>query len=295
MRIKPIHRFLVFILCAIACCGTAVAAGKTAKRNFIPLWPADSGMADPNAEDRIKPDRGDGHIRVTDVNNPTLQYFPAPAGEKPTPAVVLCPGGGYSHLVITKMTPTAQWLNEHGISAFILRYRTPKKRKEAFIDAQRAMRIVRARAAEWNIDPQQIGIMGSSAGGHLAARVSTGYHLEAYKPIDAIDEVSARPDFTVLLYPAYMNSGDELREEFTISKDISPTLIISARDDQKFFHGSEVYVEALKDAGVSVRTHFFDEGGHGFDMHTELYPLSTWPNLLGQWLQDIGILKKAEK
>jgi acetyl esterase/lipase len=190
------------------------------------------------------------------------------------------------------MTPTAKWLNERGISAFILRYRTPKKREEAFMDAQRAMRIVRSRAAEWNIDPEQIGIMGSSAGGHLAARVSTGSDIRAYQPIDEIDRVSCRPDFAVLLYPAYMNSGDELEDEFTVSADLPPTLIISARDDKRFFHGSEVYADALKNAGVSVRTHFFDEGGHGFDMNTEKVPLSTWPDLLGQWLKDMDILKK---
>ena len=290
MRIKPIHQFIVFTLCGILFCGTAAGAGKAEKKEFIPLWPADSGIADPDAEDTIKPDKGDGHIRVTDVDNPTLQYFPAPAGTEPVPAVILCPGGGYNHLVITKMTPTAEWLNERGISAFILRYRTPKKREEAFMDAQRAMRIVRARASEWNIDPDRIGIMGSSAGGHLAARVSTGPDIKAYKPIDEIDQVSCRPDFTVLLYPAYMNDGDDLKDEFKVSADLPPTLIISAEDDKKHFKSGAVYAEELKDAGASIRTHFFKQGGHGFDMNTELDPLSTWPELLGQWLKDMGIV-----
>jgi acetyl esterase/lipase len=292
MLIKQIHRLLVFILCGIAFCGITAAAGKAEKMDFIQLWPADSGMADPNAEDGVKPDKGDGHIRVTNVKNPTLQVFPASGKTGPSPAVILCPGGGYSHLVITKMTPTAKWLNERGISAFILRYRTPKKREEAFMDAQRAMRIVRSRAAEWNIDPEQIGIMGSSAGGHLAARVSTGSDIKAYQPIDEVDQVSCRPDFTVLLYPAYMNDGDKLKNEFALSAELPPTLIISAEDDIKFFHGSEVYAEALEDAGASIRFHSFKEGGHGFDMNTEKDPLCTWPDLLEQWLKDIGVLKK---
>jgi len=292
MRLKKTDKRILFVLCALCLSNAAFSAGKEPAETLIPLWPADSGMADPTAEDGLKPDRGDGHIRVTNVKNPTLQFFPAPAGTKPAPAVILCPGGGYSHLVITKMTPTAKWLNERGIHAFILRYRTPKKRTEAFMDAQRAMRIVRARAAEWNIDPDQIGIMGSSAGGHLAARVSTGSDIRAYRPVDEIDQVRCLPDFTVLLYPAYMNSGDDLKEEFTISADLPPTLIISAEDDKKHFQSGEVYAEALEDAGASIRTHFFKKGGHGFDMNTDKHPLSTWPDLFGQWLQDIGILKK---
>ncbi|HKL20183.1 MAG TPA: alpha/beta hydrolase, partial [Tichowtungia sp.] len=134
--------------------------------------------------------------------------------------------------------------------------------------------------------------MGSSAGGHLAARVSTGSDIRAYRPVDEIDQVRCLPDFTVLLYPAYMNSGDDLKEEFTISADLPPTLIISAEDDKKHFQSGEVYAEALEDAGASIRTHFFKKGGHGFDMNTQKDPLSTWPDLFGQWLQDIGILKK---
>lgn len=285
---KGIHQS-VLTLCVMLFCVTAGAAAKEQAADTIKLWPADSGMDDPNSIETVKPSTGDGHIRVTDVDNPSMIVFPAPASDKPTPAVILCPGGGYSHLVITKMTPTAEWLNKHGISAFILKYRTPKKREEAFMDAQRAMRIVRARAAEWNINPTQIGIMGSSAGGHLAARVSTGSDIEAYKPIDEIDKVSCLPDFTVLLYPAYMNDGDELKDEFTVSADLPPTLIISAEDDKKFFHGSEVYTKALEDVGASIRFHPFKKGGHGFDMNTDNHPLSTWPDLLEQWLKEIGI------
>jgi acetyl esterase/lipase len=295
MYIKRTYRLLVIILCSIAFCGTAAAAGKVEKQNDIELWPADSGIADPNASETIKPDRGDGHIRVTNVDNPSMMVFPAPIGTEPAPAVVLCPGGGYNHLVITKMTPMAKWLNERGISAFILKYRTPKKRAEAFMDVQRALRIVRSRAAEWNIDPNQIGIMGSSAGGHLATRVSTGSDIEAYKAIDAIDSVSCRPDFTVLLYPAYMNSGDELKDEFKLSADLPPTLIISAEDDTNHFKSGAVYAEALENKGASIRTHFFKKGGHGFDMNTEQYPLSTWPDLLWTWLQDVGVVKKTTK
>ena len=238
-----------------------------------------------------RPDRGDGHIRLTDVTRPSMHYFPAPASKKPGPAVILCPGGGYNYTVITKMEPIAKWLNDHGVSAFILIYRTPKKRKDAFEDIQRAVRIVRSRAAEWNIDHSRIGVMGSSAGGHLAARVSTGFDIQTYQAVDEHDDVSCKPDFTVLLYPAYMNKGKELSKDFTVSSEISPTLIITAKDDKGFFPGSPIYAKALKEAGASVRTHFFEKGGHGFSLRPKQYPLSTWPDLCLQWLRDRKIIQ----
>jgi len=190
------------------------------------------------------------------------------------------------------MKPIAMWLNQHGASAFILIYRTPKKRKDAFEDIQRAVRIVRSRASEWNIDPRRIGVMGSSAGGHLAARVSTGFDIKTYQEVDKLDAVSCKPDFTVLLYPAYMNTGRELSKEFTVSSEISPTLIVSAKDDKGFFPGSPIYANALKEAGASIRVHFFEKGGHGFSLRPKQYPLSTWPDLCLQWFRDKKILEE---
>jgi len=262
--------------------------------NTILLWPRDAASQDTKSMGTPKPDRGDGHVRLTDVTTPSLRYFPAlvKEGQKPVPAVILCPGGGYVSLVTTKMTPIAEWLNDHGISAFILIYRVPKKRKDAFQDIQRAVRIVRSRASEWNIDPKRIGVMGSSAGGHLAARVSTGFDIETYQEVDKLDDVSCKPDFTVLLYPAYMNKGKALSKEFTVSNEISPTLIVSAKDDKGFFPGSPIYANALKEAGPSIRVHFFEKGGHGFSLLPKTYPLSTWPDLCLQWFRDKDIIEE---
>jgi acetyl esterase/lipase len=183
---------LSFVLCCISFWSTAVIANANEEKasNVIKLWPKDAAIQDGKGMGTPKPDRGDGHIRLTDVTTPSLRYFPAPATKEPVPAVILCPGGGYVHLVTTKMTPIAEWLNEHGISAFILIYRTPKKRNDAFEDMQRAVRIVRSRASEWNIEPRRIGVMGSSAGGHLAARVSTGFDIQTYQEVDKHDRVS---------------------------------------------------------------------------------------------------------
>lgn len=292
MKTTLSDRLMVLILCGISFWSTAVVANANEEQanNIIKLWPKDDASQDKEGMGTPKPDRGDGHIRLTDVTTPSLRYFPAPGQEKPGPAVILCPGGGYVCLVTTKMTPIAEWLNDQGISAFILIYRTPKKRKDAFQDIQRAVRIVRSRASEWNVDPRRIGVMGSSAGGHLAARVSTGFDIKTYQEVDNLDGVSCKPDFTVLLYPAYMNKGKELTKDFVVSSEISPTLIVTAKDDG-FFPGSQVYAKALKDAGASIRVHFFEKGGHGFSLRPKEYPLSTWPELCLQWLRDKGIVE----
>ena len=287
---------MVFILCCLSLWSTAslANAGEEKASNTIMLWPKDAAGQGAEGMGTPKLDRGDGHIRLTDVTVPSLRYFPAPATKQPGPAVILCPGGGYNHLVTTKMTPIAEWLNSHGISAFILIYRVPKKRKDAFEDIQRAVRIVRARSSEWNIDPNRIGVMGSSAGGHLAARVSTGFDSKTYQEVDKFDGASCKPDFTVLLYPAYMNKGEVLSEDFTVSNEISPTLIVTAKDDG-FFPGSQIFADALKEAGASIRVHFFEKGGHGFSLRPKEYPLSTWPDLCLQWLQDKDFIQKENE
>lgn len=296
MKTPGTDRLIVFILCCITFWRTAVTANANEEKasEIIKLWPKDAASQNNEGLGTPKPDRGDGHIRLTDITQPSLRFFPAPGKQKSGPAIILCPGGGYSHLVTTKMTPIAKWLNDHGISAFILRYRVPKKRKDAFQDIQRAVRIVRSRASEWNIDPRRIGVMGSSAGGHLAARVSTGFDSQTYEKVDALDGVSCKPDFTVLLYPAYMNKGKALSQEFTASSKISPILIVSAKDDKGFFPGSPIYAEALREAGASVRVHFFEKGGHGFSLRPKQHPLSTWPDLCLQWFRDMEILEETE-
>ena len=295
MRIPDAPRLKLFILCGISFWSSVVFANANEERanNIIMLWPSDAVSQDSTGMGMPKPNRGDGHIRLTNITRPSMEYFPVHIKNKTAPAVILCPGGGYNYLVTTKITPIAKWLNSNGITAFILRYRVPKKRKEAFQDIQRAVRIVRSRASEWNIDPSRIGVMGSSAGGHLAAKVSTGFENLIYQKVDTIDVVSCKPDFTVLLYPAYMNKGTELSKDFAVSSEISPTLIVSAKDDG-FFPGSQIYAKALEGVGASIRVHFFDKGGHGFSLRPKQHPLSTWPDLCLQWFRDQDIIEEAD-
>jgi len=277
-------------LCVVFCLSVVNADEGHVEDDVILLWPTDRVSHDSPELGTLKPDRGDGHIRVTNINVPSLQYFPAPTQADPVPLVVLCPGGGYSYLVVTKMQLIAEWLNENGIAACILKYRTPMRREDAFKDVQRAIRVVRSRALEWGVNLNQIGVMGASAGGHLAARASTAFKVASYQAVDEIDSISCRPNFTALLYPAYMNTGDELNPEFSISDEISPTLIISARNDVEYFPGSVVYAKALEAAGVPNRVHFFDEGGHGFTLRPDYEPLAAWPDLYLKWLKDIEVL-----
>ena len=118
---------------------------------------------------------------------------------------------------------------------------------------------------------------------------------DRYQEVDKLDGVSCKPDFTVLLYPAYMNKGKELSKDFTVSNEISPTLIVSAKDDKGFFPGSPIYANALKEAGASVRVHFFEKGGHGFSLRSKEHPLSTWPDLCLQWLRDKDVIEVETK
>ncbi len=130
-----------------------------------------------------------------------------------------------------------------------------------------------------------------SAGAHLAARASTGFELKTYQEVDKIDGISCKPDFTVLISSAYLNNGKSLNPDFTVSSKINPILMISTKDDELWFPGNPIFAQALKDAGVSVRVHFFEIGGHGFGLRPKQAPLSTWPDLFLQWLKDIGVLK----
>jgi len=292
MKISGTNRRIVSILCGVAFWGTAIiaSADERYKGEIIKLWPKDVASQDTKGMGTMKQGRKGG-LRLTDITQPYLSYFPAPGQEAPHPVVIVSPGGGYTHIgSTTGRYQLAEWLNEHGISAFVLHYRLPKKRKDAYEDIQRAVRIVRSRAAEWNIDPKRIGVMGTSAGGHLSARVSTGYDTPSYKAVDELDGASCKPDFTVLLCPAYMNKKNALAEEFTVTDKLSPTLMIACKDDG-FFIGSEVYSKALKEAGAPVRTHFFNKGGHGISLKSKHHPLSTWPDLYLQWLRDIKIIK----
>lgn len=257
----------------------------------VVLWPAGAMPGKATTEPETAVPRNDGFTRITHVSRPILEPFPVEgAGDRPAPAVIICPGGGYRYVVVDKEgSEIAKWLNAAGISAFVLRYRTPDNREGALQDAQRSIRIVRSRAAEWRIDPAKIGIIGFSAGGHVAARASTRFGTPAYAPIDPVDETSARPDFAMLVYPAYLDDKKGgVTPELDLAAPVPPTLIVHTGDDKSFIAGSKAYAAALATAKRPHRFLLYPTGGHGYGRHCQ-GDAKIWPDEAARWLGEIGV------
>lgn len=255
------------------------------------VWPEGKvpgrGARDPEAD---LPARGDNVRRVTNVSRPTLAVFPAPKADKPAPAVIVCPGGGYSYLCIDKEgTDVAAWLNSAGITALVLKYRTPNNRDGALQDVQRALSLARANAADWNLDPDRLGVMGFSAGGNLAAKTSTLFDKRSYAAIDAVDRQGCRPDFAVLVYPAYLADKDgKVSADLDLAAKIPPTMIVHSEDDKPHVPGSKAYHAALKEAKVSHEFKLYPTGGHGYGLRSER-DAKAWPEDALAWLKKIGM------
>ncbi len=247
---------------------------------------------------------------ATQIAEPTLIVF---RPKKPNgAAVIIAPGGGWARVALDKEgVDTATWLNRLGVTAFILKYRLATEGHEnaqdvALQDAQRAMRIVRSRAADWGFDSSRIGFLGYSAGGHLAASLAFFADKRVYEPIDDIDATAPRPNFTIL---GYAPSGEIQRTGQAVAEPVRrmlqdyriaavpgakypPTFIFQADDDLSVpgHHAATIYLE-LKKAGTPVELHIFKSGGHGFGIREAEGPISRWPELCADWLRDIGVLR----
>ena len=235
---------------------------------------------------------------LTNVTKPTLTVY-RPAKDKDTgAAVVICPGGGYSILAWDlEGTEVCDWLNANGITGIILKYRVPKRpdhkqQDPPLQDAQRAMSLVRSKAGEWGIDPKRIGMLGFSAGGNLTALACTHFDHRTYDTIDEIDKVSCRPDFGVLLYPAWLiQEGKEvLSDDFPVNKLTPPLFLVHAGDDKISPANSVVMYLALKRAGVPAELHVYSSGGHGFGLRPTTQPCSTWPARCAEWMGTMKFL-----
>ncbi|MBN1590180.1 MAG: alpha/beta hydrolase [Pirellulales bacterium] len=265
----------------------------------VKLWPG--RVPGKTAEERqtTLSGQGDGVQRITNVNKPTLTLFEA---ERPSgglsPAMLVCPGGGYRLLSFDKEgTEIAEWLRSIGMTAAVLKYRVPSNRAGAFQDAQRAMGLLRQKARQWNIDPARIGVIGFSAGAHLAARLSTDHEKRAYAAVDEADRVVCRPEFAVLVYPAYLaRDGYALPSNVVVTSRTPPTFLVQAQDDKKYIDSSIAYYLALKKSGVAGELHVFPSGGHGFGLRQpDEKPIARWPELCEAWLRDRGIMEQASK
>jgi acetyl esterase/lipase len=266
----------------------------------VPLWPQDApGEKGDIGEEAEQPPKGDNIIRTSKVTKPSLTIF-RPAPEKNTgAAVVICPGGGYNILAWNlEGTEVAEWLSSIGVTGIVLKYRVParkglEKHTAALQDAQRAIGVVRQRASEWNIDPKKIGVLGFSAGGHLATTLSNNFAARAYEPIDEADKVSCRPDFTVLIYPAYLvDKANVLSSEIKVTSETPPTFIAMTEDDGVRVEGPLFYYLALKNAKVKAEMHLYPTGGHGYGLRPSKNLVSTWPQRAEQWMKTLGVLDK---
>lgn len=257
---------------------------------IVELWPSGK-MPGKGADEPEKdmPARPDGVQRTTNISRPTLTVFPA--ANKNAPAVIIAPGGGYSYVVPGKEgTDVAAWLHSLGFTTMVLRYRVPNNRDGALQDMQRAISLARANAAKWNIDPKRLGVMGFSAGGNLAAKTSAPIELRSYAPIDPTDTQSARPDFAILVYPAYLEKDGKVASDLNLNARIPPTLMVGTEGDKVFATGGRVYHAALDEAKVRNKLIVYPGGGHGYGLHGE-GDAAKWPQAVIDWLREIKIVK----
>ncbi len=255
------------------------------------LWPDKVPGESEHKHDPVQTSNTRGNvIRLTDVTNPMLIVFEPEPALRNGAGMIVCPGGGYRILAIDKEGyEVAEWLNGLGITAFVLQYRVPDKQAGALMDVQRAMRMVRGRADEWGLDTARIGVMGFSAGGSLSARISTRYKENTYKPVDGLDSISSRPDFALLIYPAYLDQGENrsLTPELKITSGTPPMFIFAAEDDSCCGNSALVMATSLRDAKVPMELHMLPEGGHGYGLRKGNAAAETWPGLAEIWLKNI--------
>ena len=290
-------------------CSLLLASASLFALEPIPLWPGDAPgetVAIGEEGDTTKPTdhnvAGKSVMRIGKVSKPTITLFPAPKDKNTGTAVVVCPGGGYGILAWDlEGTEVCEWLNSIGVTGVLLKYRVPKRadrprHEPPLQDAQRALGIVRQHAAEWGIDPARVGILGFSAGGHLAAAASTNYDARSYPAVDDADKLSCRPDFSVLIYPAYLTvkeKSDELAPEIKITGQTPPTFLAMAQDDPIRVETAIFYALALKNAKVPFELHVYPTGGHGYGLRPSEHAVTTWPARVADWMRTRGLLGKG--
>jgi acetyl esterase/lipase len=242
-------------------------------------------------------------VYVDSVSHPTMTVY-SPGGRNTGAAVVVFPGGGYNVLAIDlEGTEACDWLTSRGITCVLLKYRVPcvktgpyRDCRTALQDAQRTVGLVRSRAAQWRIDPHKIGVLGFSAGGHMVAAMSTHFDMRLYRPVDAADTTSCRPDFAIALYPGHLAVRERnfaLNPDIRVTSRTPPTFLLQAEDDPVDpVENSIVYHAALRRAGVPVEMHLYVKGGHAFGMRRTKSPITEWPALAEQWLGTIGMIPK---
>lgn len=303
------RRHLSFLAAVLALSASLVAQKPawqpTPGHLTLDLWPHGAPGAQSNtgtetdmttAKDNLI--AGKPLIRLGNVSTPTLTVY-SPTVKNTGAAIVVFPGGAYRILAIDlEGTEVCDWLSAVGVTCVLVKYRVPDsgpypKSSAALQDAQRALGIVRSRAAEWHIDPKRIGVLGFSAGGHLSAALSTHFEQRLYDPVDAADQVSCRPDFAVIVYPGYLALSEQnfaANAEIHVTEKTPPTFLVQAEDDPVHVENSTVYFLALKNAKVPAEMHLYANGGHGYGLRKTELPVTGWPKLVETWLRTIHVM-----
>lgn len=292
---------LLLSICYIAIIACVIAKPK----EDVVLWPNGApgeGGYEISSETTILPKNNSDVLRVTNVSIPTIKYFPAPQELSNGSAVLVCPGGAYNILAIEhEGTDVCEWLNSIGVHAILLKYRVPRrqdreKHEAPLEDAQRAMGVIRSNSKKWGIDPSKIGILGFSAGGNLAVMASTSFESRIYSKLDRFDEFSCRPDFTILIYPAYLVDRKErkvLFPEIKVTSDCPPFFIAHTGDDHVPAEGSALLYLKLEKMGViGNELHLYSFGGHGYGIKKTNKVVSSWPERVESWMKSLNFLSK---
>ncbi len=302
-------RRYIWIVVAVAAGLWIVMAqvGNTPNRP-IPLWdgnaPGEPRISTPERDVTTDTDRkaaGQRISRITDITVPTLTVYQPPKEKRTGTAVLVFPGGAYRYLAIDiEGAEISEWLNTLGITAILVKYRVPAPEGAppfslAVQDGQRALRVVRAHAAEWGIDPRRVGVIGFSAGAHLSATLGAASVRPAYTPRDEVDDLSPRPDFTMLLYPGMLTIAGttQLHEEVQPGPETPPTFLVQTEDDSVRVENSLSYYAALKAARVPVEMHLYSTGGHGYGARPSSDAVSSWPARAAEWMRTQGLLGKT--
>jgi acetyl esterase/lipase len=275
----------------------------------LKLWPGDPPgelVELPPEVDTTGPDdglvAGRRVIRLGNVSIPTITVYRPPSALDTGAAVIICPGGGH-HILAWDLegTEVADWLNSIGVTGIVLKYRVPSRnpdrRWEAAVqDAQRAVSLVRSNAAEWELDPERIGILGFSAGGETAGLAAVFGNDRSYAAIDAVDDESCRPDFAALIYAAGFAERDEprLKEYVRVTAETPPMFFVHTFDDGVPVANCLLMMQALKAAGVPSELHVYPTGGHGYGLRPSEEPVTTWPARCEEWLRRSGWLEREE-
>src|SRR6516164_9129192 len=284
---------VLILACVVVGLNPGDAARAADKPLVLDVWPGkaagDHGQIGPERVRAAAEAPTKDATWITNVTRPTISVFRPDAGNNARVAVVICPGGGYWNLAWDKEgEEVAARLNTLGITGVVLKYRVPRRPGEPeplpapgpLLDAQRAISLVRSRSATWGIDPERIGIIGFSAGGHLALMTAISFENPSYEPIDGVDRSSCRPDFAVGVYPGYILArpgSDVLAEYLRIPKGTGPMFLVHASDDDERGAQPEqslALYRALRTAGVPTELHIYSEGGHGFGVRKSERPVA---------------------